>query len=208
MTADQHVEPEWITAFTEAYERVTGGRYWADYVWDGFRPTPHGPAPWGVLDPAVESDLRAWWHWIDTRPLPDFAGPTLPASETALGYENAFKFVSDLIGLAPPEDGGWNPAWVPLTGDQDSAIFVDTADPRLSVYQWRLEDDNVGPLGYGVPYLSEFYTALLNSDCLGIHVHPRITVFFLPNAPLPPGIDKSHPVVDSAARWANHSWEE
>lgn len=201
VSAARPQESEWITAFTDAYERVTGGQYPSEAY--AVPPELRGPALWGPLDPVVEADLRAWWHWVETRPMPAGQCPIVPSLESALGYEQAVAYSRRIYPLAPPDEGHWRPGWVPLTGDQGGAIVVDTSHPDLPVYRWKL----VGwleepPLGHGIRYLADFYTAIFDAGCLQFHQHPVIGRFNLTDAPLPSGVDQSHPIVGDAAWWA------
>ena len=203
MTADQQVEPEWITAYTRAYEKVTGGQYSCS-KW----PLDPGqelidPPLWGTLDPGVEADLQAWWHWIDTRSGEPGSLPRVPGIDLALDFDHAAAYALHIwnwIGRQE-EDEVWMHGWVPLAGEQDGVAYMDSSHPDLPIYRYLTfgGDDN-RPIAYGVRGYVEFYTALLDAGCFVFEDHPYRPVFLLTDAPLPPGIEPTHPLVETALR--------
>jgi len=201
MTADQQVEPEWITAYTRAYEKVTDGQYRCSRWPIDTRVEPSDPPLWGTLDPSVEADLQAWWRWIGTRPGEPGSLPRVPGIDLALDFDHAVNYARSIWNLVEPEDELWMPGYVPLAGEQDGVVFMDTSHPDLPIYRY-LSFDGIDrrPVAYGVRGYVEFYTALLEAGCFVFDDHPYRPVFLLTHAPLPPGIEPTNPLLEAASR--------
>jgi len=201
MTTDQHAEPEWITAYTRAYEKVTGGQYRCSRWLIDPRVDVSDPPLWGTLDPAVESDLQVWWHWIRTRSGDPGRLPRVPSIDLALDFDAAVNYARSIWNLVGPEDELWKPGWVPIAGEQDGVAFMDTSNPDLPIYRYVSFDGiDYRPLAYGIRGYLEFYTALLDAGCFVFEERPHRPMFLLTDAPLPAGIEPTHPLVETALR--------